>query len=124
MFEIDQHSVIHATRGDIGSVTVSIPLSEYVNYTFKAGDILRFRVVEKNCCSNVALSKDFIVGENTEFVDLIFSGDDTKIGPLISRPVDYWYEIELNPNTTPQTIIGYDKNGPKVFRLYPEGDDK
>lgn len=38
--------------------------------------------------------------------------------------MDYWYEVELNPETEAQTIIGYDEDGPKIFRLYPEGDDE
>lgn len=50
-------------------------------------------------------------------------GDETKIGEYISKPKEYWYEIELNPETYPQTIIGYDEDGPKVLILYPEGGD-
>ena len=35
-------------------------------------------------------------------------------------PTEYWYEIELNNENT---VIGYDNNGPKLFVLYPEGED-
>ena len=45
------------------------------------------------------------------------------IGEVINKPTNYWYEIELNPNTQPQTIIGYDEDGEKLFVLYPEGSD-
>ena len=47
--------------------------------------------------------------------------EDTTIGDIINTPIDYWYEVQLNPETNPQTIIGYDENGAKIFRLYPEG---
>lgn len=123
MFEIDERSVIHVTRGDVGAIVISAPISEYTNHTFKAGDVLRLKVFEKNRCDNIVLKKDVSVDEDTEFVDMFLSRHDTKIGSLISKPVDYWYEVELNPETAPQTIIGYDKSGPKVLRLYPEGDD-
>ena len=50
--------------------------------------------------------------------------EDTKIGDIIHKPVKYWYEVELNPDTEPQTIVGYDDDGPKIFTLYPEGADE
>jgi len=49
------------------------------------------------------------------------SSDETRIGDYINKPVTYWYEIELNPNNNSTTIIGYDDDGPKQFKLYPEG---
>ena len=64
------------------------------------------------------------VTETITNVEIVLSKEDTKIGSLISTPFDYWYEIELNPETEPQTVIGYDDDGEKIFRLYPEGDDK
>jgi len=52
-------------------------------------------------------------------------GNDVgKIGDVINKPTDYWYEIEINPETKPQTIIGYDENGEKILKLYPEGSDR
>ena len=123
MFEIDERLVVHVTRGDVGVIAVSIPTSEDTNYIFETGDVIRFRVFKKGCCNEIVLEKDVIVDGETEFVDIVFTSIDTKVGPLINKPVDYWYEVELNPETSPQTIIGYDRTGPKVFRLYPEGDD-
>jgi hypothetical protein len=69
------------------------------------------------------LQKDFLVPEATEKVEVFLSKNETKIGEVISKPTDYWYEIELNPDTDPQTIIGYDEDGAKVFKLFPEGED-
>jgi hypothetical protein len=31
--------------------------------------------------------------------------------------------VELNPFTNPQTIIGYNDDGAKIMRLFPEGKD-
>ena len=78
---------------------------------------------EKNHHENVVIQKDVTVESETTSVDISLYKEDTKIGELINKPKDYWYEIELNSDTSPQTIIGYDVDGPKLFRLYPEGDD-
>ena len=120
MFEVNNDLSIHITRGDIGLLSVTAD-SGNAAYVFAKGDIVRFKVYEKKGCDCVVLMKDFTVEEETEKVDILLTGDDTRIGELIHKPKDYWYEVELNPDTNPQTIIGYDDNGAKVFRLYPEG---
>ena len=53
----------------------------------------------------------------------MLSSEETKIGNVISKPVVYWYEIEINPDSAPITIIGYDNDGAKELILYPEGVD-
>lgn len=114
---------IHATRGDevVFSFSTQIDGADYV---FKIGDVVRFSVTEKNDCSKVVLTKDFNIEEETAAIDIIITGEEMKIGEVISKPKDYWYEIELNPLTKPQTVIGYDTEGPKLLRLYPEGSVK
>jgi hypothetical protein len=67
------------------------------------------------------IKKDVEVKEPTSAVEVVLDREDTKVGEIISKPTDYWYEVELNPETHPQTIVGYDDNGAKVFKLYPEG---
>ena len=69
------------------------------------------------------MQKDFPVASDTQSVEISLTMEDTKIGDIISKPEDYWYEIELNPETNPQTIVGYDEDGPKVFKLFPEGGE-
>lgn len=86
-------------------------------------DVLRFRVLEKNHYDSTVMTKDVTITSETSSVDIVLDSNDTRIGAIISKPKDYWYEVELNPNTAPQTIIGYDADGPKIFRLFPEGDD-
>ena len=123
MFSINDDKSIHLTRGDIAVIEVGASSSETEDYTFKTGDIVRIRVFEKNHHENVVIQKDVTVESETTSVDISLYKEDTKIGELINKPKDYWYEVELNPDTSPQTIIGYDAGGPKLFRLYPEGGD-
>lgn len=121
MFVINDDMTIECTRGDVGMFSVGANVGETA-YTFKVGDVVRFSVFGKKDCSEVVLKKDVTVKEETELVEVELSGEDTKIGGVISKPTDYWYEVELNPETYPQTIIGYDKDGAKVFKLYPESE--
>ena len=123
MFSINNDKSIHLTRGDIAVIEIGASKSETEDYTFKKGDIIRIRVFEKNHHENVVIQKDVTVESETTSVDISLCKEDTKIGELINKPKDYWYEIELNSDTSPQTIIGYDSYGPKLFRLYPEGGD-
>jgi hypothetical protein len=114
---------IYLTRGDAVSITLNAQ-DNGESYTFRAGDLVRFKVFEKKACHCVVLQKDVRVENNVEAVTIALTAEDTKIGEEISKPTDYWYEVELNPEIQPQTIIGYDEDGAKVFRLYPEGGDR
>lgn len=122
MFVVNEDSSIFCTRGDAGGFNVQAT-SGGEPYTFRVGDVVRFKVFAKKDCENVVLQKDVSVGEETTQVEVFLEGSDTKFGEVISKPTDYWYEIELNPDTKPQTILGYDENGAKVFKLFPEGKD-
>lgn len=122
MFTINDDNSIYATRGDIVFFSVSAE-DDGVAYKFQAGDVVRIKVYGKKDAETVVLQKDFPVNEETETVEIFLTEEDTKIGNVISKPVDYWYEVELNPFDYPQTIIGYDEDGAKVFKLFPEGDD-
>lgn len=91
---------------------------------FLAGDVIRMKVFVKKEVDNIVLQKVVHIEEPTTTVDIMLSSEDTKIGELINKPTDYWYEIELNPDTNPQTIIGYDdEEGAPIFTLYPEGGE-
>lgn len=123
MFVINNDKSIYLTRGDIAVISLTISSSDGDDYTVKSGDKIRLRIVEKNHFDRIVLLKDVIVEEDTRYIDIQLTSEDTKIGDIINKPKDYWYEIELNPDTAPQTVIGYDSDGPKIFRLYPEGVD-
>lgn len=122
MVIVSEDKTIQVTRGDTVVFTVSADIDgERVN--FNPGDVVRFKVYEKKNANNVVLQKDFPIEAECEYVTITLTGAETKIGVVISKPVDYWYEVELNPFTEPQTIVGYDDHGAKVFKLFPEGRD-
>lgn len=122
MFVINEDKTMQLTRGDAAVFSVGANVGG-VAYTFKVGDVVRFKVFEKKDCAEVVLQKDITVEDETGAVEIALDGDETTIGDVISKPTDYWYEVELNPETYPQTIIGYDEDGPKVLRLFPEGGE-
>jgi hypothetical protein len=115
MFVINEDFSIYCTRGDYCEFPVK--------HQFKQGDVVRFKATRKKDCETVVIQRDFTVEVETEEITISLTGEDTKIGEVISKPTDYWYEVELNPDTHPQTIIGYDDDGAKVFKLFPEGKD-
>lgn len=123
MFVINEDKSIYLTRGDVAFFSVQAKTESGEAYKFQPGDVVRFKVFEKKNCENVALSKDFGIEAETEEVEIYLEEKDTKIGDVISKPVTYWYEVELNPYTEPQTIVGYDEDGAKIFMLYPEGNE-
>lgn len=113
MFLIDGDT-INITRGDKGIIELTIE-----DYIFSAGDIIEFRVYEKNGLDKLpVLSKKITVTEESTSVQIELTSEDTKIGNIQNQSRKYWYEIELNDN---QTVIGYDANGAKTLILYPEG---
>ena len=124
MFIVNPDKSIYITRGDIGMLVVNAETLDNEIHTFTPGDIVRLRVFKKNKHDEVVLQKDVDIVVETQVVEFSLTREDTKLGDIINKPVDYWYEVELNPDTTPQTIIGYDLDGPKIFKLFPEGGDK
>lgn len=124
MFVIDKDTKqINLTRGDVAAILVNA-IKDGEEYKFQPNDIVRFKVFEAKNCNCVEMQKDTLVTEESTTVNISLSGEDTKIGGLINKPTKYWYEIELNPDTNPQTIVGYDLDGEKIFMLYPEGDEE
>lgn len=123
MFAINKDQSIFLTRGDVAVIKISADTSCNENYTFKVGDVVRFRLFKKNKPEEVLIQKDVIVDMEKIFVEIPLLKEETKLGEVISKPQEYWYEVELNPDTAPQTLIGYDANGPKIFKIFPEGSD-
>ena len=121
MFIIEDN-YIYATRGDIVFFGVTAE-DDGVPYHFQPGDVVRISVYGKKDTETVYLEKDFPVLKNCESVEIFLSEEDTKFGDVINKSKDYWYEVCLNPDTNPQTIIGYSDEGAAVFRLFPEGAD-
>lgn len=131
MFRIyEKTKEIHLTRGDIACIEVGATNeTDGSEYEFKTGDIVRLKVFKKKDCGCVELQKDVEVKEPTKTVEINLTSEDTKIGGIINKAVDYWYEIELNPDTNPQTIVAYEvdelgKPIERIFKLLPEGTDE
>ena len=123
MIIVNEDNSIYLTRGDdvafeVGAISKGEPI------TFNVGDKIHFTVTKKKNCGNVVIDKTVPVNAETEVVIMRLTNEETKIGEVISKPVDYWYDIELiDRHGNTYTIVGYDKEGAKIFRLFPEGEE-
>lgn len=124
MFEVNDDMSIYLTRGDTALLSVTADEEDGTAHVFQPGDVIRFKVTEKKACDVVVLQKDVAVTKKADIVDILLTEEETRIGEVISKPTDYWYEIELNPYSNPQTIVGYDEDGAKILKLFPEGADE
>lgn len=122
MFRVDDDLSIYATRGDTVFFKVKAKVRDSEEaFLFSKGDVLRICITQKKNTAAVMLDKRFEVTEEADSYTILLTGKEMKFGSVTAKAVDFWYEIELNPDTNPQTIVGYDEDGPKVFRLFPEG---
>ena len=111
---------IHINRGDRLLIDFDINNGDD-KYTFKDGDKIKFSIYRKKEMDKPpVLQKIFIPVVGSTSVEIDISGKDMKIGEMLNKQVEYWYEIELNDD---ETIIGYDEDGAKKLILYPEGAD-
>ena len=122
MFNIDEDgTTLKITRGQSGSLTFGALTPEGEPYVFSVGDVIRLNVTKANKMNTVVMSVDTIVEENTEEVTISITSFDSKIGTAINKITDYWYDIELNPDSSiAQMLLGFDDDGPKILKLYPE----
>lgn len=122
MFIIDEDgTTLKVTRGQSGTITFGALTPEGEPYTFQVGDVLRLNVTKVNKENSVVMSADTIIQEETTEATISITSFDSKIGTVINKPTDYWYDIELNPDSAiAQMLLGYDDDGPKIFKLYPE----
>lgn len=113
------NSIIEVNRGDELNLKLSLKLDSGNTYTFEEGDKVIFSLYNKGKMNEKAiLIKEVNATPNTTTLDISFTNEETKIGEMINKPVEYWYEIELNDR---YTVIGYDDTGAKKLILYPEG---
>lgn len=115
-------NTIYATRGDAVTFSVEKVVGD-AKYKFQPGETVRIKICAKKDCTKVVLMKDFEVAEESTSVNIFLDKNEMKFGEIISKPTDYWYECELNPDTTPDTFIGYNADGPALFKLFPEAKD-
>jgi hypothetical protein len=123
---------IRITRGNMLPITVTADNEiDGSDYVFQVNDIIRFQIFDSKDANKIYLKKDFKVEEKTTEEIIIISAEEMKIGEIKNRAVEYWYEIELNPDTDEtMTIVGYELNeknkpNPAVITILPEaGDEK
>lgn len=114
MFKIKDNN-IYLNRGD--NITIRLTC----NTDFKENDKIKFSICKRGDYTNIVYQKFFTVTEAGPSFSLNLTSDETKIGaPIKNNTVIYWYEIELNEETT---LVGYDDNGAKEFVLYPEATE-
>ena len=113
---------IRINRGSSGSFTFGATTPEGNPYTFSVGDVIRLNVTKAEKENMVVMSVDTEVEEATQEVTISITSNDSKIGTVINKPTEYWYDIELNPDTSAaQMLLGYDDvDGAKIFTVYPE----
>ena len=116
---------IQVNRGDSVDMNITAKDEHGQDYLFQIGDQVTFKIMETKHVENIILEKTTVVDEETSIVNIHISSEDMKIGELINKPVNYWYEISLTKNNGDvSTIIGYDKQGAKEFILNPEAGNK
>lgn len=126
MFKINKDDLsIHLTRGDSALIPVEVTKADGTAFTFN-GEKVVFRVSEAKDTGSVVLHEEAKTDVGDTKAQIHLDETHTRIGDPISKPVDYWYEVSvIGTDGSEQTIIGYDENGAKVLRLYPEiGDPK
>ena len=121
MFKINKEDMsLSLTRGD--SVTFDVQATQNDSetpYVFQEGDYILFKVGEAK--GEVAIIEKKVAADaGATSVQVSLAEAETKFGNPVSKPVEYWYEISLVSQGTTQTLVGYDEDGPKILRLFPE----
>lgn len=113
-------TTIKIFRGDEGTLYISKKDKNGNIEKFKKDDKVVLSVKENFGEHEVKLRKEVVVQEESEKVGFTFYPEDTKFIDLISEPIDFEYDIDLNDGNT---ILGHDDSGAKIFRIYPTGSD-
>ncbi len=121
MIKIEDDGTIYFSRADDREILFQANDGEY---QFVKGDVITFRIFNKNGYTDKALlEKNITLSEDTNLVKIeITPADITKFCPQINKPFTCWYSISLNENV----ILGYDEDGAKQFIILPakaKGED-
>lgn len=111
----EKYTIIH-NRGDKGALRL-------VNDKggFKAGDKIKFSIIENKDYQDIPFQKTFEVTEDSEEFYLTFTNEEMRFSEPISKKKKYYYEIDMNDDIT---LKGSDELGDKKFILYPEAVKK
>lgn len=121
MTEIDKETnQIFHQRGD--------KLIYPIEYDFKKYDVLAFAIYNKSGLDEKPIVfEKFTIAEDCSSYTIEIDSDTMKIGEMLNKKKDYWYEISLNDE---KTLVGYEmsedetgnrKRKPAIFTLLPEG---
>lgn len=113
-------TTIKCNRGDSGHLFIRKSDSDGNIEQFAVGDVVIFTIKNNFGEDTVILRKEKTVNEVCDSVQIDFSSEDTMIGELISEPIEYQYDVKVNGQSN-NTILGYDDDGAKIFKLYPSG---
>lgn len=124
MLLIDKETMtIHLTRGDHAILDITSEGDDGGVHKFEIGDVVCLKVMKATDYKDVVLQKQIEIKEETEVATVELTSEQTKIGPVHYKAQKYHYEVELNRGGKVHTLVGYDKNGPKLLMLYPEGGE-
>lgn len=129
-------NTIHLTRGDetgksYNRLAFNFPIYNFKTeqeelYEFQLTDKISFICFEKKgYTKEEVLRKEYTLEEigytePTTTVEIPLTAEDTKKFPLTNKGQTFWYDIVLNDTTT---ILGYDDEGAKIIKVYPEGEE-
>lgn len=122
MFKVNDDKSIYVTRGDFVLLDITAE-SNGEPFEFTEGGKLIFTIYEKKNAKEVVYRQEKVIEAKTTVVELYIPSEQTKLGDTISKPVDYWYEVAFENTFGASTIIGYDEEGAKIFRLFPESGE-
>lgn len=112
MTEIDKETnQVYHQRGD--------KLTYPVEYDFKKYDTLTFAIYNtRKLDEKPIVFEKFTIDKDCDSYTIEIDSETMKIGDMLNRKKDYWYEISLNDE---KTLVGFTDEKPAIFTLLPEG---
>lgn len=108
---------ISLNKGDSGIIKINIMEGEE-SLILEATDNISLMIYkEENLDKEPLKVIKAMIDEENNVANITINEDTTSFVEEDNEPFNYWYQIEFNDNV----IIGYDKEGPKIFRVYPSG---
>ena len=99
----------------------SIDTLTMVKYEFQQGDVIDFKIYERNGYNKPPLKEVSITVETAATsVEIPLTKSDTTFDKIENRQTTYWYDITLNDDST---VVCYNENGAKEMIIYPAKGD-
>lgn len=108
---------VSLNRGDQGKILVELEQNGEP-ITLLESDVVNMAIYSEENLDKDPLQKlNASINTEENVAEIIIEKNSTAFVPEDNMPFNYWYEVEWNGIV----IIGYDKEGPKIFRVYPNG---